>query len=100
MESLKDFTFTLAERVSALELLVQGQAREIAFLTGEHGAQTRRTDTAHGNTAHGPAKPPRLMPQMQQRSTVSMHGSSAASRSTTVEVEETGTESTTDVESV
>ena len=44
MESLKDFTFLLAERVSALELRVQDQAREIAFLTKGH-SQTRRTET-------------------------------------------------------
>ena len=90
MESLKEFTFLLAEQVRALELLVQDQAREIAFLTEGH-SQTRRTETAHGNG---------LGPQMQQGGTVSMYGSSAVLLATTVEVEATGTESTTELESV
>ena len=84
MDSLKDFTFVLTDRVRALELLVQDQAREIAVLT-----------EGHGRTA--PMRS-RLVPRMQLGSTVSMHGSSAVSRTTTVEVEETETESTTEIE--
>ena len=84
MDSLKDFTFVLADRVKALELLVRDQAREITVLMEGHSRATP------GQT--------RLVRKDQPRDTVSMHGSSAFSRTTTMEVEVTETETETEVE--
>ena len=67
LESLRDFTYVLTERVCSLERVVQDQAREIAALKGE--------------------PPDQAPPQKTLGSTVSMHGSSAPSRASSTEVE-------------
>ena len=65
-ESLQDFCFVLAERVGDLEREVQRQAETIALLTK--------------------GEPVRAPPRRTWGSSVSMHGSSAPSRGSTMKL--------------
>ena len=77
VESLRDYTYALAERIAALEGTSASQSQMLALVRVLPTMEPPRGESGRGR---GP-------PRMRRDSTVSMHGSSALSRPSSPESE-------------